>query len=58
MLSEIGEIIDCVRKGIKYLVVLGGRMRQFSEITIPIPIKKKKKKKKKKKSDVSTRWNY
>jgi hypothetical protein len=53
MLSEIGEIIDCVRKGIKYLVVLGGRMRQFSEITIAIALKNKKKK-----SDVSTRWNY
>jgi hypothetical protein len=24
MLSKIGEIIDCIRKGIKYLVVWGG----------------------------------
>jgi hypothetical protein len=31
-ISQIGDIVDCVRDDIKYLVTSNGRLKQFGEI--------------------------
>lgn len=51
-LREIGEIVDCVRDGIKFLVESEGRLMQFSEIAKNLQLSSKKLF-----LDVPTRWN-
>jgi hypothetical protein len=51
-LAEIGDIVDSVREGIKYIVASEGRLRKFSDIAkiLQLPGKKLI-------LDVPTRWN-
>ncbi|KAG6658243.1 hypothetical protein CIPAW_04G147100 [Carya illinoinensis] len=51
-LSRIGEIVDCIREWVKYLVTLEARIKQFSDIAkqLQLPTKKLI-------LDVPTRWN-
>ncbi|KAG6633675.1 hypothetical protein CIPAW_12G065500 [Carya illinoinensis] len=51
-LSEIGEIVDCVREGVKYLVASEARIKQFSDIAKQLQLPSKKLF-----LDVPTRWN-
>ncbi|XP_042973043.1 zinc finger BED domain-containing protein RICESLEEPER 2-like [Carya illinoinensis] len=51
-LGEIRDIVDCVRDGIKYLVALESRLKQFSEIVKQLQLPSKKLI-----LDVPTRWN-
>ncbi|XP_062175626.1 zinc finger BED domain-containing protein RICESLEEPER 1-like [Alnus glutinosa] len=51
-LGEIGEIVDCVRDGIKYLVASEGSLMQFSGIAKSLQLSSKKLF-----LDVPTRWN-
>ncbi|XP_042990537.1 zinc finger BED domain-containing protein RICESLEEPER 2-like [Carya illinoinensis] len=51
-LGQIGNIIDCVREGIKHLVASEGRLKQFSEIMKQLQLPSKKLI-----LDVPTRWN-
>ncbi|KAG2706224.1 hypothetical protein I3760_05G094400 [Carya illinoinensis] len=51
-LSEIGEIVDCVREGVKYLVASEARIKQFSDIVKQLQLPNKKLF-----LDVPTRWN-
>jgi hypothetical protein len=51
-LVEIGDIVDSVRQGIKYVVALEGRLKEFSEIAKRLHLPSKKLV-----LDVPTRWN-
>ncbi|XP_062150442.1 zinc finger BED domain-containing protein RICESLEEPER 2-like [Alnus glutinosa] len=51
-LGEIGDIVDCVRDGIKFLVASEGRLKQFTEIAKNLHLSSKKLF-----LDVPTRWN-
>jgi len=51
-ISQIGDIVDCVRDGIKYIVASEGRLNQFSEIGKQLQLSFKKLI-----LDVPTRWN-
>ncbi|XP_042964774.1 zinc finger BED domain-containing protein RICESLEEPER 2-like [Carya illinoinensis] len=51
-LSEIGELVDCVREGVKYLVASETRIKQFSDIAKQLQLPSKKLF-----LDVPTRWN-
>ncbi|XP_062155266.1 zinc finger BED domain-containing protein RICESLEEPER 2-like [Alnus glutinosa] len=51
-LSEIGDIVDCVRDGIKFLVASEGRLKQFTETAKNLHLSSKKLF-----LDVPTRWN-
>jgi ABC-type sugar transport system ATPase subunit len=48
---QIGEIVDCVRDGIKYIVALEGKLKQFAEIAKQLQLSSKKLI-----LDVPTRW--
>jgi len=51
-ISQIGDIVDCVRDGIKYIVASEGRLKQFAEIAKQLQLSYKKLI-----LDVPTRWN-
>ncbi|XP_062170981.1 zinc finger BED domain-containing protein RICESLEEPER 2-like [Alnus glutinosa] len=51
-LAEIGDIVDSVREGIKYIVASEGRLRKFSDIAKRLQLPGKKLI-----LDVPTRWN-
>jgi len=51
-LAEIGDIVDSVRQGIKYVVASEGRLKEFSEIAKRLHLSSKKLV-----LDVPTRWN-
>jgi hypothetical protein len=51
-LGEIGDIVDCVRDGIKFLVASEGRLKQFTEIAKNLHLSSKKLF-----LDVPTLWN-
>ncbi|XP_059443839.1 zinc finger BED domain-containing protein RICESLEEPER 2-like isoform X2 [Corylus avellana] len=51
-LGEIGDIIDCIREGIQYLVASEGRLKQFIDIAKQLQLTSKKLV-----LDVPTRWN-
>jgi hypothetical protein len=51
-LGEIGDIVDCVRDGIKFLVASEGRLKQFTETAKNLHLSSKKLF-----LDVPTRWN-
>ncbi|XP_062158744.1 zinc finger BED domain-containing protein RICESLEEPER 2-like [Alnus glutinosa] len=51
-LGNIGDIVDCVRDGIKFLVASEGRLKQFTETTKNLQLSSKKLF-----LDVPTRWN-
>jgi hypothetical protein len=51
-LAEIGDIVDSVREGIKYIVAFEGQLRKFSDIAKRLQLLGKKLI-----LDVPTRWN-
>jgi len=51
-ISQIGDIVDCVRDGIKYLIASEGMLKQFGEIAKQLQLSSKKLI-----LDVPTRWN-
>jgi len=51
-ISQIGDIVDCVRDGVKYIVASEGRLKQFAEIAKQLQLSYKKLI-----LDVPTRWN-
>jgi hypothetical protein len=51
-ISQIGDIVDCVRDGTKYIVASEGRLKQFAEIAKQLQLSYKKLI-----LDVLTRWN-
>jgi hypothetical protein len=51
-ISQIGDIVDCVRDDIKYIIASEGRLKQFVEIAKQLQLSYKKLI-----LDVPTRWN-
>jgi hypothetical protein len=41
-ISQIGDIVDCVRDDIKYLIASEGRLKQFCEIAKQLQLSSKK----------------
>jgi len=41
-ISQIGDIVDCVRDGIKYLIASEGMLKQFGEIAKQLQLSLKK----------------
>jgi len=41
-ISQIEDIMDCVRNGIKYIVASEGRLKQFAEIAKQLQLSSKK----------------